>query len=252
LTPSGRRALVVVGASAFGLVLWWWAARRAGPLLLPEPPAVVSALWRERARLGAALLETGTSALGALVLATAAGLGAAVAGWWSRALAAALVPYTVLVQVVPIVAIAPMLVVWLGYGSAVALCTGAIAAFFPVYSSAITGLASPAQDWVDLFRLHGATRGQELLRLRLPAALPALFSGLRSAGGLAVIGAIVGEFVGSNGSPPTIGQLVVYAAGSANMDLCFAAVTVAALLALSVRLLLGWLERRTIGHWFGR
>jgi len=234
-----------------GLAAWALVAHRAGPLLLAGPVEVLQALDSERARLFEATARTAVSAVGGLALATALGLLLAVGAWWSRALRAALLPYTVVLQVIPIVAIAPLLVVWLGYGTAVALATATLAAFYPVYSAATTGLAAPPRELVDLFHLYGATRLRELVLLRLPAALPALFSGLRSAAGLAVIGAIVGEFVGSNGFPPTLGYLVVYAARSARPDLCFAAIVGAAVLALSLHVVVRWAERRAIGRWYG-
>ncbi len=234
-----------------GLALWALVAARVGPLLLAGPIEVLRALVTERARLGEATLRTATAAVGGLGLATALGVTFAVGAWWSRALRAALLPYTVVLQVIPIVAIAPLLVVWLGYGTAVALATATLAAFYPVYSAATTGLAAPPRELVDLFRLYGASRAGELWLLRLPAALPALFSGLRSAAGLAVIGAIVGEFVGSNGYPPTLGYLVVYSARSARPDLCFAAIVGAAALALALHWIVRRLEVRAIGRWYG-
>lgn len=236
---------------AVGVVAWHLLARRVGPILLATPGDVVHALVLERSRLLEATLHTALAGVGGLLLAVLLGVTAAMVAWASRALGAALVPYTILLQVVPIVAIAPMLVVWLGYGTPVALTTALIAAFYPVYAAASTGLRAPTQDLVDLFHLYGATTAQELLLLRLPFALPALFAGLRTAAGLAVIGAIVGEFVGSNGAPPTLGWLVVFAARGARSDLCFAAIACAALLALALHGVLRYAERRAIGHWYG-
>lgn len=244
------RAWSAVGIGV-GLAAWTALAASAGPLLVASPWAVVVALAVERARLGEATAQTALAGLGGLALATVLGVLAAVASWWSRALREALSPYTVALQVVPIIAIAPLLVVWLGYGQGVALVTSVLAAFYPIFSAATTGLVAPAQELVDLFRLYGASRLQELMGLRLVAALPALFSGLRSAAGLAVIGAIVGEFVGSNGVPATLGWLVVFSARSARPDLCFAAIVCAAALALALHAGLRVLERRTIGWWYG-
>lgn len=246
-----RALLTPALAVAAGLVLWALLAERAGPLLLAGPADVARALLSEHARLAEATLLTALSAVGGLALATALGVLLAVGAWWSRALRAALLPYTVVLQVVPIVAIAPLLVVWLGYGTGVALTTAVIAAFYPVYSATTTGLSAPARELVDLFALYGAGRARELWLLRLPAALPALFSGLRSAAGLSVIGAIVGEFVGSNGYPPTLGYLVVFSARSARPDLCFAAIACAAALALAQHAVLRLLEARAIGRWYG-
>ncbi|GDX80074.1 ABC transporter permease [Deltaproteobacteria bacterium] len=248
---TGRERLVVAGSLAGGVLLWALVAHRAGPLLLPTPGAVLLALWDERLKLERAALETGIAALGGLAVASVFGVLAAAAAWWSRALRLAVLPYTVLVQIVPIVAIAPMLVVWLGYGRGVALSTAAIASFYPIYSAAQTGLVAPSTDLVDLYRLLGASRLQELLGLRAWAALPALFSGLRTAGGLAVIGAIVGEFIGSNGSPPTLGYTVLFASRSARSEVAFAAILVAGALALAIGAVTGWLERRWIGRWYG-
>lgn len=245
------RWLGTLGIAA-GVVAWHLAAAQLGPLLLPTPAAVAAAILDERGRLVEALAHTASAAMGGLLLATTLAMLAAIVSWASAAVRVALVPYTVLVQVIPIVAVAPLLVVWLGYGKGVAVCTAAIASFYPVFSAAWTGIRAPGQDLVDLFRLYGASRLQELWRLRLPASLPATFSGLRSAGGLAVIGGIVGEFVGSNGFPPTLGQLVVYTARSAELDLCFAAIAAAAALALVVNTTLAAIERRVIGSWYGR
>jgi NitT/TauT family transport system permease protein len=238
-------------AVLLGGALWQLAATRAGPILLAGPVEVARALATDHARLATATLQTGLSATGGLVLAAVLGVTLAVAAWWSRALRAAVLPYTVLMQVVPIVAIAPLLVVWLGYGRGVAFTTAVLAAFHPVYSAMGTGLVSPARELVDLFALLRAGRGQELRLLRLPAALPSLFGGLRSAAGLSVIGAVVGEFVASNGQPPTLGHLVLSSARSARPDLCFAAITCAAALAIVQGVVLRALERRAIGRWYG-
>lgn len=247
---SGGRGWAVLGVT-LGLVVWELAARRAGPILLAPPEDVLLSLWTERERLLAGTLHTAQGALGGLAFATLLGVGLAVGAWWSRALRLALLPWTVLLQVVPIVAIAPLLVVWLGYGIPVALATASIAAFYPVYSATATGLTAPASELVDLLRLYRAPRWRELVDLRLFAALPAFFSGLRSAAGLAVIGGIVGEFVGSNGLPPTLGQLVVYSARSARSDLCFAAIVCAGALALALHAVIRALEARLIGRWYG-
>lgn len=244
------RAVAAVAVVA-GLVAWQLVAARVGPLLLPTPGAVLAALVAERARLGTAFGQTALAAGVGLLLALVGGVLVAVLSWASGAARVALLPYTTLVQVVPIVAVAPLLVVWLGYGPRVAATTATIAAFYPVYSAAGTGLRAPGPELVDLLRLYGASRVRALIDLHLPAALPALFSGLRSAAGLAVIGAIVGEFVGSNGVPPALGQVVVASARSARLDVCFAAVAAAAALALAFHAVLLVLERRLVAPWYG-
>lgn len=247
---SRERALVAASLLG-GLGAWWGAATLLGPLFLPLPSAVVAALWAERGMLARAGWETAVASMAGLTLAVLAGVVAAGAAWWSRALRLVLLPYTVIVQIVPIVAIAPMLLVWLGYGRGVSLTTAAIAAFYPVYSAASTGLLAAPADLVDLYRLLGASRLRELTGLRVWAALPACFSGIRTATGLAVIGAIVGEFIGSNGSPPTLGYTVLFASRSAHGERAFAAIVVAGLLSLTLGAGVSWLERRLIGRWYG-
>jgi NitT/TauT family transport system permease protein len=245
------RFAIVVASIACVSLAWHLVARATGPLLLATPGAVAWSLVADRTLLMPALLHTALGAVGGLAAACLVGVGSAVAAWASRTAALALLPWTVLVQVVPIVAIAPLLVVFLGYGGGVALVTAAIASFYPLNAATATGLAAPTASMVDLFRLYGASRARELVWLRLPAALPAMFAGLRTAAGLAVIGAIVGEFVGSNGQPPTLGYLVMLAARSARSDLGFAAVTCATGLALALHGAVRLAERRAIGRWYG-
>ncbi len=251
-SESGREAAGLVLGLGLGVALWWALAARVGPLLLPTPVAVLDAIWTERSRLLLACTSTASAAGVGLLAAALLGVTLASASWWSRGVASLILPYVTLLQVLPIVAIAPLLVVWLGYGTGVATVTALIAAFYPVYASTGTGLRAPGANLTDLLRLYGASRAHELWLLRLPSALPSLMAGLRTAGGLSVIGAIVGEFVGSNGQPPTLGFLVLYGARSARPDLAFAAISGAAALALGVQAGVRLLERRTIGRWYGR
>lgn len=244
--------LITLLSFALGLAIWAAVAERVGPLLLASPLEVGKVFLGENGpRLAEATLHTLKSALLGLLVATSIGIGTAVLGWRSALARQAMAPYLSLIQVIPIVAIAPLLLVWLGYGSTVALVTAGIASFYPVYAATATGLLAPSVEQVDLLRLYGAGRAQELWYLRLPAALPALFSGLRTAAGLSVIGTIVGEFVASNGLPPTLGFLVISGARAARTDLSFAAVVCAGALAMAFSALLGLLERRLIGRWYG-
>jgi ABC-type nitrate/sulfonate/bicarbonate transport system permease component len=246
-----RPRLVSLASVLLGAVAWHLVAVRVGPLLLAEPLSVARAFLAEGPALAEATAQTALAALLAVVASVVVGVGLGAASWASPLVRAASAPWTVGLQVLPIVAVAPMLVVWLGYGLGVAVVTGFVAAFYPMYAATRTGLAAPAEEWVDLVRLHGATPLQELRLVRLPAALPALLSGLRASAGLAVIGAIVGEFVGSNGSPRTLGFLVVGGARAARTDLSFAAIACAALLALGMHGALHALERRLTGSWYG-
>lgn len=242
------RALPLAAAGVFA-ALWALAALWWPPVLVPSPWEVARTAGVEAPRLALATWGTAQAALAGLALASLGGGLGAVLFLRSRVLEAALAPYALLLQTVPIVAIAPLLVVWLGYGAPVAVATAAIVSFFPILTSATAGLRATPPEQVELLRLYGASWGQQLRLLRLPGALPWLFTGLRTATGLAVIGAIVGEFVGSNGAPPTLGYLVLMSTRSARTDLSFAAIGASTALALTLYGAVRLVERRAIGPW---
>ncbi len=243
--------LLPLAAAILLLAGWWALSLRLPPVLLPGPAEVAAEAWSGRERLLQAGANTALSSLIGLCIAGAAGLGGGVLFLRSRWLEAALYPYAILIQTVPVVAIAPLLVVWLGYGSPVAVSTAAIVSFFPVLTAANLGLRSAAPEQLELLALYGASWWQLLLKLRLPASLPFLFSGLRTAVGLSVIGAIVGEFVGSNGAPVTLGYLVLQSARSARTGMTFAAIGCATALALAAFTAVRLAESRLIGRWHG-
>ena len=245
-----QRALPVLTA-AVAVGVWWALASRYPPALLPAPDEVLAAAIAERSVLLAATRSTALAALGGLLIATISGISGAVLFQRSRWLEAALYPYALLIQTVPIVAIAPLLVIWLGYGLAPATASAAIVSFFPILTAANLGLRSATDAQLELFALYGARWGQTLRHLRLPVALPFLFSGLRTAAGLSVIGAIVGEFVGSNGMPTSLGYLVLRSARSADTATTFGAIGCATALALAFFSLVRLTERRVIGPWHG-
>lgn len=226
-----KRALPLLAAAGF-LALWFALSTRYPPALLPGPIEVLQACADPK--LATALWTTTRSALAGLAIASVVALGGAVAFQKSQWLELALYPYALLLQTVPIIAIAPLLVVWLGYGSAVAVASAAIVCFFPLLTAGNVGLRDVSASQVELMRLYGASWGQELVKLRLPAALPHVFAGYRNAVGLSVIGAIVGEFVASNGMPVSLGYLVLSTARSAQTDRTFSAILASTVLALSL------------------
>ncbi len=246
----GERLLPVLTA---GILLSGWAALSSGypPVLLPSPVEVLQASIAGAATLAEATATTAVASLAGLLIAVGLGLLGAMLFSRSRWLEAALYPYALLVQTVPIVAIAPLLVVWLGYGLPPAIASAAIVSFFPVLTAANLGLRSTPTEQVELFALYRASFLSTLLHLRLPGALPFLFSGLRTAAGLSVIGAIVGEFVGSNGFPPSLGFVVLRSARSADTATSFAAIFAAAALALVFFSAVRLLEKLSIGRWHG-
>jgi NitT/TauT family transport system permease protein len=216
--------------------------------LVPRPTAVWQVVREEHAALLGSLWTTAKAALIGFAASSIAGLLIALLLSTSRLVQRAFYPYTVFFQTVPVVAIAPLLVIWFGAGlKSVAICAF-IVSVFPVIANALTGLLSTEPALRDLFKLYGASRIATLWKLRLPAALPNIFTGLRIAAGLAVIGTIVGEFVaGLLEENPGLGILVVEAKKMGRTDLVFAAVLAASLLGLlmlSVVNLAGWLALR--------
>src|SRR5258708_5024491 len=179
------RVLLPVAVLALGVVVWELLVRIGNipPYVLPGPRLVFSTLISDWAVLGASLLVTLTTTLEGFLLAAAGGVGLAVLFNQSRLIEYSLYPYAVILQVTPIVAIAPLLLIYLPQQAAVLACAW-IVAFFPVLANTTLGLRSVDHNLADLFRLYGATRRQVLWELKLPAALPYILGGLKIAGGL--------------------------------------------------------------------
>jgi NitT/TauT family transport system permease protein len=238
-------------ALAIFVGLWETLARvlEVPAYLLPPPSAILSAAAREAGALVAAARVTATAALAGFVLSAIVGVAGGLLLASSRALERALYPYALFLQTVPIVAIAPLLVLWFGAGLRAVAVSAFIVSVFPVVANTLAGVRGVEPALRDLFRLHHASRTATLFKLELPASLPSIFTGLRVASGLAVIGAIVGEFVAvfAEGAAG-LGITVLSAYRLMRTDLLFAAVLSAALLGLalftSVSLAGTWLLRR--------
>ncbi|QDE89746.1 ABC transporter ATP-binding protein [Myxococcus xanthus] len=201
--------------------------------LVPPPSAIGAAGAQEASSLLGAAVTTGRSALVGFGLSAVLGVLVAVLLASSRIVERALYPYTLFLQTVPIVAIAPLLVLWFGPGPRAVAVSSFIVSLFPVIANTLTGLRSVEPSLRDMFRLYGARRLATLWKLELPAAMPHLFTGLRIASGLAVIGAIVGEFVaGFSEGSAGLGILVLAAYRQLRTDLLFAAVLAASGLGL--------------------
>ncbi|MSP03586.1 MAG: ABC transporter permease [Acetobacteraceae bacterium] len=167
--------------------------------LIPGPLAVVEAFLKDPLGLLASLASTLLVTFAALIASAVLGAAMAVAMSTSRLAQAAIQPWAVVMQVTPIVAIAPLIIVWVGDPFASLVVCAVIVAFFPVFANTATGLASAPAELTDLFRLYGGGRWRTLTLLRLPAALPYFLSGLQVSGGLALVGAVVAEFVAGSG-----------------------------------------------------
>lgn len=187
------------------LVLAWEIACRVlhvPPYLLPPPSAVALSLVERAPLLLSSAAATFWMALQALIVAASLGGGLALAVSLNRSAEQAVRPLAVALQVTPVVAIAPLVIIWAGLDHAdrAVVALAAAVAFFPLFSGVLTGLKSADPDLERLFDLYGASPIQRLLRLRLPSALPFILEGLRVAAGLSVIGAVVAEFVSGSGA----------------------------------------------------
>jgi NitT/TauT family transport system permease protein len=168
----------------------------------------------------------------------------------SRLVQRAFYPYTVFFQTVPIIAIAPMLVLWFDFGLKAISVAAFIASIFPVIANTLAGLLGTDPALRDLFKLYGASRVATMVMLRLPSALPSIFTGLRIAAGLAVIGAIVGEFVaGELSEGAGLGVLVIVANKRANTAMVFAAVLIASLLGLAMLATINLISYVVLRRW---
>src|SRR5436190_10538691 len=228
------------------LTLEWMV--RAGVVagyLVPAPSAVFRALVDNRDELGTALAKTSAGALTGFALSTLTGIVIAVLLSSSRAIQRSFYPYAVFFQTVPIIAIAPLLVIWFGYGMKTVIASAFIVSIFPVIANTLTGLLSTDPALRDLFRLYGASATVTLVKLRFPAALPQILTGLRVASGLAVIGAIVGEFIGGAG----LGSVVDVARTQQRVDKVFAAVLLASVLGLALFGLINLISAATLRRW---
>lgn len=219
------------------LVVWELAVLLFEPprFLFCAPSDVWTALASDPGGLARATAMTTISVLIGFGLAMVTGVLVAVVLSSARLLERAFYPFTVFLQTVPLVAIAPMLVLWLDPGiPAVSVCAF-IVCVFPVITSTLLGIRSIPQEQVELFALYGASRWQALFKLELPGALPHIMSGLRVAAGLAVIGAVVGEFVaGQMGAQRGLGIVVVVSARQGALPVLFAAVGLASVLGVAM------------------
>jgi NitT/TauT family transport system permease protein len=234
------------------LALWEFVVRINGipPYILPGPLAVAASLWTDGPSLLGSLLVTLRVTLAAL--AAAAILGGAIALLFSlsRILELSLFPYAVILQVTPIVAIAPLIIIWVREPFLALLVCAWIVAFFPIVANTTVGLNSADRNLLALFRLYGASRGQTLRYLKLPTALPYFLTGLRISGGLALIGAVVAEFVaGTGGAETGLAFRILEAGYRLAIPRLFAALFLLSLTGIVIYLVLDFLSRLLLRHW---
>lgn len=220
------------------------------PWLVPSPARVLATLVTDREQLLGSLGVTLGIALAALGIAVAAGTFISLLFVQSRWIEASFFPYAILLQVTPIVAIAPLIIIWVqDTRTALVLCA-VVVAIFPIISNTTLGLRSVDPGLLNLFRMHRASRLQVLLRLRVPSALPYFFGGLRIASGLALIGAVVAEFVaGTGGQGAGLAYQILMAGIQLNVPRLFAALVLITLAGVGLFGLTVWVSKRALGRW---
>jgi NitT/TauT family transport system permease protein len=230
------------------LILWIF---HVPPYMLPSPWAVARAVVARFPSLVAALTITAAEAGGGLLASVVVGVVIALMFAQSRWVRRMLYPYTILLQTVPIVAIAPLILMWVGAGMPAVTLIAFIISLAPVIANTTQGLISVEENLVNLFLMHNASSDQMLFKLRLPHAVPSLFVGIRIASGISVIGAITGELyagssrVGQGG----LGYSILYASSQLQTDYLFALVLAATVLGFAFFFLVMFLEWYFLHRW---
>lgn len=254
-----KRAAGLLAPLVFMAVLlgvWELAVRtlKVPTFLLPAPSEVLTALAANAQALAASAWNTLKMALGALVFASLSATTVAVLIAPSPLIEKAIRPIAVVLQVTPIVAIAPQVNIWAGldHPERAVMGLAGVVAFFPIFSGALTGLNAVDPDLERLFDLHGASRWQKLIRLRLPSAVPFLLEGHKVAAGLAVIGAVVAEFVSGSGGAQGLAWRILEAANRLQTAKVFAAIVILGMMGALVHAVFQALEGWALKRWRGR
>jgi NitT/TauT family transport system permease protein len=227
------------------LVLWDLAIRifKIPQYLVPTPLAVVEQIYKEWPTLLRESMVTTWATLGGFALSIVFGIPVAMLIAWSRVIESFVYPLLVFSQSIPKIAIAPLFVVWFGFGIIPKIISAFLLGFFPVVVSTVMGFKSVEPDMIDLARSMGSSRWKMFWRISLPQALPSIFSGLKVCITLAVVGAVVGEFVGSNSG---IGYLLQKANGNFDLPLMFAGLVVLSLIGVVLFIAIDVVERMMI------
>lgn len=245
------RVVLPVIVLALGLAAWELVVRLANipPYVLPAPSLILQTFVADRVLLTQSLLVTLMTTLQGFMLAAIGGVGLAVLFNLSRLLEYSFYPFAVILQVTPIVAVAPLLLIYLPQPLAVLACAW-IVAFFPVLANTTLGLNSIDRNLADLFALYGASRGQVLWNLKLPSALPYILGGLRIAGGLSLIGAVVAEIAaGSAGAGSGLAYRIVESGYRLNIPRMFAALVLLSIAGIVIFYLLAFVNHIALRRW---
>ena len=218
--------------------------------ILPRPGVVLTTLIEDAGLLFSSLLVTLRITMLSLALAVLGGVGLSVLFTQSRWIEMSLFPFAIVLQVTPIVAIFPLINIYVDNQTTKLLLCAWIVAFFPILSNTTLGLNSVDRNLIDYFKLNGASRWQTLWHLRLPAAMPYFLGGLKIAGGLALIGAVVAEFVaGTAGQSSGLASRIIEAGYRLNAPRLFAALILISLTGIIIFLALSWISHLVLHRW---
>lgn len=253
LSPRAFRVVLPILMGVFVIAAWEVLVRLydVQSFVLPAPSLIWASLIENFSSLMTSLWVTLSLTLVAFTLAVLGGVGLAILFSQSRAIEMTLFPYAVILQVTPIVAIAPLILIWVGYERAqlAVLILAWIVAFFPVLANTTLGLRSSDHNLRDLFRLYGASRWQILTELQLPSALPFMLSGIKISGGLALIGTIVAEFVAGSGTSTGLAWRIAEAGNRLQVPKMFAALLLLSLLGILIFFALSLVEHLLLRRW---
>ncbi|HZZ13703.1 MAG TPA: ABC transporter permease [Paraburkholderia sp.] len=250
--PGVAKALApwIVGLVVLAMWQGWCVLFKVPAYLVPSPTAILSELVQDAPLLFGSLIATLKITLLAFALATVLGVVIALLFVQSPLIEASLFPYAILLQVTPVVAIAPLIIIWVKDMTAALVLCATLVALFPIISNTALGLRSVNPGLINLFRINRATRWQTLVRLRIPSALPYFFGGLRISSGLSLIGAVVAEFVaGTGGSGAGLAYQILQAGFQLNIPRLFAALLLITVTGVVLFGITAWVSRIGLRGW---
>ena len=236
----------------FALALWELVVRinEIPHYVLPAPSLVIKTLIEDWGTLFSSLLITLKITFLALLVAIIGGVGLALLFTTSRIVEISLFPFAVILQVTPIIAIAPLILIYVSNTTVALLICAWIVAFFPILTNTVVGLRSADHNLRDLFQLYGASRWQTLRYLLFPSALPYFLAGLKIAGGLSLIGAVVAEFAaGTSGQESGLAYRILESSFRLNIPRMFAGLLLISICGILIFLVFSWLSNVILGRW---
>jgi NitT/TauT family transport system permease protein len=237
----------ILALAGWEFAVWW---NKVPHFVLPGPLLIGQTLITDWGTLSGSLWITLQITFAALIAAVTVGVALAILFTQSKWLELSLFPYAVILQVTPVVAIAPLIIIWVGDINTSLLICAWLVAFFPILSNTIMGLNSADHNLRNLFEMYGATRWQTLRYLRLPAALPYFLSGLKISGGLALIGAVVAEFVaGSGGTASGLAYRILESGYQLRIPRMFAALVMVSVTGIAIFLATSWVSHMLLRRW---